>query len=699
MRVGPPEGIASIKVARNAISRKRRDRSLLRRVREGGFDWKLLLIGALFVVAGQFLVSQTAGPGHEGIPTSGRNALVIGFALVALAAYFFNSRLRQQSWVVKLPTTTKFRTSGLRMIPFGLGVASFAFLSLRLLGGSTSGSDLWIWAVALIGIGSAFIPSYMRVLVGLRRAMRSIRSVDVVVVVALMAILMLLNTDDLTDWYYSAIGDEYSFFDLSRQFAIEGVSDPFSQRGVYDYHPRLGLMMKTVVMKVVGADHFGWKFSSIALLALTIPALYVAGTLMAGRIAGTVTASVIAFSQYLGAIAHVGYDHIDSLLPTVLAVAVFVLATRNRSPALMFIAGTLAGMCIYTNVAARVVFPTILMFAALQVFSQRPTSVIRWVLPWIVGMAIAALPMLIVDGSELMTQMFARVIVGQSEPSELGTFDRVMANIELNLFAFNFNEHISHYVSGSLFDPITASIAVVAVGFALGRFRDASSLFLLLWLALAFAGTGAISPYWHTAITRLFPMVPVIALMIGIFASLFVWPIDINIRRGSGSLWVSPKTITIVALLAISVLVLMLNVQRFRSETPSVFHNSPAAVSIRAFQSEPCNRFAEDQIAFISRDEHIIRRILDSYDPGSVYQNPERAGEFPGIPKFLNHEQAIEHDISDFDRYECVVFSHPWEEIPKQILVDLAASNPSGRAIEVADISRKTTIFVFLTRP
>lgn len=686
-------------MADNVLNRKQRDASPLRRVYEGGFDWKLLLVGALFVVFGQFLVIQTVGPEHEGIPPNGRTALVLGFAMVALAAYFFNSRLRQGSWVGKLPATSKFSTSGPRSILFGLGVTSFAFLSLRLLGGSTSGGDLWVWIVALVGIGSAFAPSYLRVLVGIRRVVRAIRKVDIVVVVVLMAILLAVNVDDLTNWYYSAIGDEYSFFELSREFALEGISDPFSQRGVDDYHPRLGLMMKAAVMKTVGINHFGWKFSSILMLALTIPAMYIAGALMAGRIAGAVAASVIASSHYLGAIAHVGYDHIDSLLPTVWAVVFFLLATRNRSPAIMFCAGALAGLCLYTYIPARVVFPTVLAFVALQVFSQSPQNIIRWILPWIVAVFVTVLPMLIVSGDEVVTQMLGRVIGGQAEPSDLGMVDRIVTNIELNLFAFNFNEHVSHYVSGSLFDPITASISVVAVGFALGRLRDVSSLFLILWLGFAFAGTGAISPYWHTAVTRLFPMVPPIALMVGIFASRFVWPINVNFLSGSGSRAVSPKAVTIVALLAIGAFVLMLNAERFRAETPSVFHNSPVAVSLRAFQSESCSRFPDDQILFISRDEHIIRRVLDSYEPGSIYTNPEHASEFRGIPKFLNHEQAIEHDLSDFDRYECVIFSHPWEEIPMQILGDLSDFNPFGRAIDIADNSNKTTIKVFLTRP
>ena len=685
-------------MANNVISRSQRNATFLRKVYESGFDWKLLLVGALFVVVGQFIIVLTAGPDHDGIPPAGRNSLVLGFALVAVAAFLFNSRLRRRNWILKLPATTKLSTSGPRSILFGLGVASFALLTLRLLGGSTSGGDLWVWVVALFGIGSAFVPSWLRVLVGLRRAMRSIRRVDVAVVVVLMAIVMLLNTHDLTDWYYSAVGDEFAFYDLSREFAVEGINEPFTQRGVYDYHPRLGLMMKSVVMKIVGINHFGWKFSSILMLALTIPALYLAGTLMAGRIAGAVAASVITLSHYLAAMAHVGYDHIDSLLPTVLAMAIFVLATRTRSPALMFIAGALAGMCMYTNVAARVVFPVILVFGGLQIFAQRPKNVIQWLLPWMVGGAIVILPMLMVDGNEVATRLFGRVIGGQPEPSDLGTVDRVIENVELNLFAFNFNEHISHYISGSLFDPITASVSVIAVGFALGRLRDVSSLFVMLWFALAFAGTGAISPYWHTAVTRLFPMVPPIALMLGILVSQFVWPIEINLQMRSWSRALHPKTVTIVALLAVGALVLMLNVQRFRTETPEVFHNSPVAVAIRAFQSDPCDRYADGQIVFISRDEHIIRRILNSYEPGSIYLDQRRASEFVGIPKFLNHEQANEYEITDLNRFECLIFSHPWEQTPTRILRDLEVLNQSGATTRVSDTSGKTTITVFQPR-
>ena len=157
--------------------------------------------------------------------------------------------------------------------------------------------------------------------------------------------------------------------------------------------------------------------------------------------------------------------------------------------------------------AARIVFPIIVAFGIWWYIFGPSRGNWKWVFPFIVGVALASLPILVVDGSELVGQMYGRVIGGQNEPSQLGLIDRISRNIDFNLFAFNFNEHNSHYVSGSLFDPISAVAAVVATGFAVGRVRDPASVFLIIWLVLAFAATGAISPYdWHTVVTRLFAM-------------------------------------------------------------------------------------------------------------------------------------------------------------------------------------------------
>lgn len=660
-----------------------------------GLDWKLILVGIVLIAWGQLQLVQDDSHEGDGFFGSGRLFLILGFGAIAVAAYFFKARLGSASWRVSPPRMLRFDLGGLRKTSFGIGVAALAFLVLRLLGGSTSGGDIWIWLVALVGFSIPFAPSITRALVGLRKARRSVRWADVVIVSVLAAIFIGYTSSDLTDWYYSAIGDEFGFYELATDFVENGISAPFSQRGVDDYHPRLGMLMKSVVMDVVGADNFGWKFSSVVMFALTIPAVYLIGTLIGGRVAGAVAAATLAISHYLIGFTHIGYDHIDSLLPATWAFALFFLAMRTKSPFLFFVAGVVAGLCMYTNVAARIVYPVIIAFFIWRAFIGDRKDFRNWAIPMLVGVAVTALPIFVVDGSGLVDQMLGRVIGGQGEATELGTIERLIRNLELNLYAFNYNEHITHYVSGSLLDPVSAVIAVAAVAFALGRIGDPASDFLVIWLALGFAATGGLSPYdWHVATTRLFPLMIPLSLAMGLFIAKFVWPVDINFYAAGESPVLSPKLITIVALMLAGGLVWILNYQRSEVDTPSVYHNSPIAVTIGAIKSEHCAQLPGERVAIVSRGEHVVRRILDSYDPGSIQTDPH-APPLPDSPVFLNHEQALDGGLGDANRFGCVIFSHPWEPEPTRILNELQASIPNGVVIRFSDLSRKTTISIF----
>jgi 4-amino-4-deoxy-L-arabinose transferase-like glycosyltransferase len=445
----------------------------------------------------------------------------------------------------------------------------------------------------------------------------------------------------------------------------------------------------------VGADNFGWKFSSVVMFALTIPAVYLIGALIGGRVAGAVAAATLAFSHYLIEFTHIGYDHIDSLLPAAWAFALFFLAMRTRSPMLFFVAGVAAGLCMYTNIAARIVYPVIIAWAVWRMFISSPKDMRNWLLPWIIGAIVTVLPIFAVDGIGLVEQMLGRVIGGQGELSELGTLDRIVRNLELNLYAFNYNAHISHYVSGSLLDPFSAVLAVAAVAFALGRAGDPASDFLIIWLTLGFGATGAISPYdWHVAVTRLFPLMIPIALAMGLFVAKFVWPIEINIYSSHGAAIFNSKTFTVIGLLIAGGLVWGLNYQRAEYDTPKVFHNSSAAMTISALRSEHCQPVSGDRVAIVSRDEHIIREILNSYEPGSIELSPN-APQMPGAPIFLNHQRAIEGGLGDVEQYSCIIFSHPWEAEPAMVLDDLQASNPFGTVIPYSGQSVKVIISIF----
>ncbi len=660
-----------------------------------GRDWQLLLAGIGVVFFSQFVLIAGGESSDGTIPNSGRFGLILGFLMVAIAAYFFNTRLRYVPWGVSFPRNLRFNIEGSRKLIFGVGVFAFAFLILRLLGGSKSGDDLWIWIVGLLGCASPFAPSVTRIMVGLRVAWRSIRWFDVVIVGVLTVIFLAVNATDLDDWYYASIGDEYNFYELAVHFSQNGIDDPFSQRGVYDFHPRLGIVLKSIPMDVFGQGHFGWKFGSMLVMCLVILGVYVVGTWCGGRIAGAVASTIIAFSHYLGQLAHVGYDHTDSLLPVILAVGFFFVATRTKSPLMFYAAGVLVGMCFYTNVAARVILPTIAVFAVLQQLAVPNRQAVKWLIPLVVGIGLAVLPMLLVDGNEVITRMFGRVLGGQGEISDLSIYERIASNITFNLFAFNFNEHSSHYISGSLLDSISGTLAVVATGFALGRFRDPMSSFLIIWLALVFAGAGGLSPYdWHAAITRLFPMMLPLSLLAGLFISKFIWPIQMNISWGDNNRIFNPKVITVVTLTVVGAVTLVENYQRAEYETPMVFHQSPVAVTIGGMQSETCGYVEHDRIAIVSRDQHVVRRILNAYDPGSVSLYPNEAGEVPGTPLLLDHQQAAARGFPDAEDFGCIIFSHPWEVEPRQLLSAIQSANPRAVTIPFSDQSGLTTITI-----
>ena len=663
----------------------------LRTMYQRGLDWKLMLTGIGILGLGHlFLIISNQPPG--GASHLGIVLMSVGFVLTAASAYLFHRRLPRPNWDPRFTSKLTLATHAGQRTGVFVGVVAYALLVIRLLGGSESANDLWLWFIAIIGIVGGFAPSMRRTMVGIRRATRSLRLVDVVVVSIIMSIFVTINAPDLTDPYY-LIGDEYAFYERMKSIVDVGLKRPFTLDGVYIRHPMLGIATKSVVMNMVGADHFGWKFSSVALVALTIPGLYVLGTTIEGRIAGTVASAMFAFCHYIFAMVHIGYDHADSLMPVVWTMVVFALGARRGNPLLLLIAGILVGFCFYTMVAARLALPLAMLFILLNPSSA---SRIRPLMYIAGGFLLALIPALIVNGTNFITFMIVMLVGRQGEASDLSLPARVLANFELNLLAFHFNERVSHYVSGPLFDPISAFVAAVGLAFMFGMFRDPAARLLCFWFGIAFVSTGLGSPYPHVAITRMFPVVVPMALASGLFVSRFLWPIDINIRSlSSGKTLITPKFAIIIALVFVVLTILLLNVQRFSSDTPEVFQSHPVGVGISAMQSEHCGQFERERIAFLSRDEHLLRRILDSFEPGSVQIFPGENSEVSGSPTFFNHQQALVDGIPEVSRFGCVILTHTWGSETATALNNLYAANPQGTIVPFSDQSGKTTVTIF----
>jgi hypothetical protein len=127
-----------------------------------------------------------------------------------------------------------------------------------------------------------------------------------------MALAALLTFPTLADPYFSAIGDEYAFWEFARDLARGAPRDPFSQAGVYGNHPVLSSYLMAGTMRLFGPDQVGWRAASALSLVLAAGALTVLGMLALNRAAGVVAGVGLAAAHPLLAYAHTGYNNIQA---------------------------------------------------------------------------------------------------------------------------------------------------------------------------------------------------------------------------------------------------------------------------------------------------------------------------------------------------------------------------------------------------
>ncbi|MCY4653473.1 MAG: hypothetical protein OXC95_09950 [Dehalococcoidia bacterium] len=476
-----------------------------------------------------------------------------------------------------------------------LGAVLHLFLLVRVLSGPTSGYDVVLWISGIVAFGASFVDL---------RTLRNIRfsapPVDTAIVGALMLACLVLHSHDLRDWYYSAIGDEIGFFLRVRQILEEGIQRPFALQGVYHNSPMLNSIYQAYVSWVFGGGAWGWKFSSVLSVALTVPGIYILGYIFAGRVAGIVSAVIILGSHYVMAFTHTGYTHLDALPVTVWAVTAFIVGGRRKSAPILFAAGLLAGLALYTALPARVVFP---LFLAWILFSRVSLRQLNTFLPTALGFAVCALPFLLANGLDSVLVMGLDTISPNSIfASEIGDpSSRIADNLSGNLLVWWWNDHMSHYTSGSLLDQVSGILAIVGIGVAVGKWRPSDKL-LIVWLILTLVATAVVSPYSAAPLTRMHSNLLPLALLSGVGLSVCLDWIE------------GYRTHKYVAVGAIMVAIVALNVWRFQVTTPNTLpHYMQESLAIKAWQSDECGR--DNATLFVGRDGHFMDLVLLTYIP------------------------------------------------------------------------------------
>ena len=94
---------------------------------------------------------------------------------------------------------------------------------------------------------------------------------DILILIVISAVFISLNIRDLDSWKYSAIGDEYAFYNSATHILDEGISEPFKPDAVDNKHPVLSSVYQVAVMAIFGKSNEIWKLSSTLAIALAIP--------------------------------------------------------------------------------------------------------------------------------------------------------------------------------------------------------------------------------------------------------------------------------------------------------------------------------------------------------------------------------------------------------------------------------------------
>ena len=418
---------------------------------------------------------------------------------------------------------------------------------------------------------------------------------------ALVAVCVVLHAHDLREWYYAAIGDEFAFYLKAREILEVRVDRPFATNGVYYNSPTLNSVYQALVMALFDGSAFGWKFSAILSLGLTVPPVYMIALRFSGRPAAVVVAAVVLGSHYLMAMSHTGYTHMDGLAVSAWATLAFISGLRRRSFWLLLAAGALCGLSLHLALVGRVCFVLIGLWTILSVRSARGLGAL-W--PAALGLGLLALPFAFANGMETVMVMGRAPISPYSQyRSEVGDLLSRLAGNVANAFAWWHNPtHVSHYTSGSLLDVVSGALALAGIGVcALGRRRR--HLFVLGWLVVTVVPTAILAPYSHPPLTRMFPTVLPLALAAGIMLGAACRVYDLRpAARAAGAC-------------VLVVLVVALNVWRFQYVTPGVMGSvTPEAVAVRAWHSDICEERADT--LFVGRHPHLMELVIESYVSG-----------------------------------------------------------------------------------
>jgi len=337
-------------------------------------------------------------------------------------------------------------------------------------------------------------------------------------------LLILVLTAALRFWNLSEI--PATLHGDSAECGIQGlrilqgdVGDVFSFSRWY-FTPYPAYLPYTASFALVGVSILGLRLPSALVGTLCMIPLYFLVRGWLGRRAAQIASTLFAFSHTAIHFSRIGLWNIQSLFLALIGFACLAAALRKGSAVLAAWAGIVAGLGFYTYTAGRLILVVSVAVLGSQLLFGPRRRLVRVGALFAAGFVVAMTPMMIsyakapeaLDSDRTgsvfalaeSTRAHVESVTGETSPSGIL---RVQTIRSLRGF-YSLGDRSGQYGGKALVSPVTAALMLAGILFALLRFRETESRFVLLWggLGLLLGSILIIDPPSHTRLIAVFPV-------------------------------------------------------------------------------------------------------------------------------------------------------------------------------------------------
>ena len=537
--------------------------------------WFWLLIGLGLISYSQYLMQQhdflgDANPTLDLWNVTHRLEIVniqnLGAAIPFLFVGGFISALAfLPSWKVQdnRPTSPKtaLKPDWSYLLPrIGFGLLLFVYLIYKLAQHAYNPILPWLWFIILV-LSTHLVYKYAKS----RNEYLSLRikRIDVFWIAGIFLAGLAIGSFALQDIPNIMIPDEGSFWENGRAIAAGEFKPAFFDFGVYTF-PISSSIFQGWVMRMVGINLWGWRFSSVLAGILTVFPLYLLAREWFDRRVAVIATLFMFSSPYYLSFARMGYNNSQALFPVVLCLYFWSLGYKRNNLFFYWMSGLAAGLGFYTYTAAWLgpvtVVVAMLLLTIIRRISFRPALLAG--VAFLSAAAITAGPRLVYGASSQNAEpLFFKLLETSFVSSFYGSAYYGPAELYPDQVAYMVGENRIFYAPevyvemltrstvrtlAALFDSfiVTEHFMVTnfsggflpAIGLALGlglslrTVKQTRSILLLIWLGagLFFLSIIAAFPPRHT---HLVTVIPALAILSALGFTVSVDTIISEVRR------------------------------------------------------------------------------------------------------------------------------------------------------------------------